>query len=46
MHYVYKTIEEYNWKRKRKVSIVFDDMVVDKISKKKLNQTVTELIVK
>ena len=43
MQNVYKNIEEYNPDRKRKVLMVFDDMIVDIISNKKSNQIVTEL---
>ena len=40
---VYKNIEEYNPGKKRKVLIVFHDMIADIISDKKLNSTVTEV---
>ena len=40
---VYKNIEDYNPDKKRKVLIVFDDMIADVINNKKLNPTVTEL---
>ena len=40
---VYKNIEDYNPDKKRNVLIVFDDMIVDMINKKKLNPIVTEL---
>ena len=43
MQDVYKNIEEYNLGKKRKVLIVFDDMIADMISNKKLNPVVTEL---
>ena len=43
MQAVYKNIEEYNLGRKRKVLIVFDDMITDIINNKKLNPIVTEL---
>ena len=43
MQNVYKNIEEYNARKKCKVLIVFDDMIADIISNKKLNLTVTEL---
>ena len=45
MHYVYKNIEEYNLGKKRKVLIVFDDIIADMISNKKLNAIVTELFI-
>ena len=38
---VYKNIEDYNPDKKRKVLIVFDDMIADMINNKKL---VTELV--
>ena len=34
---IYKNIEEYDPNKKRKISIVFDDMIADMLSKKKLN---------
>ena len=45
MHYVYKNIEEYNLGKKREVLIVFDDIIADMISNKKLNPIVTELFI-
>ena len=46
MHNVYKNIEEYNLGKKRKVLIVFDDMIADMINNKKLNSIVTELFIR
>ena len=46
MQDVYKNIEEYNIGKKRKILIVFDDMIVDMINNKKLNPAVTELFIK
>ena len=43
---VYKNIEEYNLGQKRKVLIVFDEMITDMINNKKLNPIVTELFIK
>ena len=43
MQNVYKNIEEYNPIKKRKVLIVFDDMIADMINNNKLNPIVTEL---
>ena len=43
MQDVYKNIEDYNPRKNRKVLIVFDDMIADMISNKKLNLIVTEL---
>ena len=42
----YKNIEEYNLGKKRKVLIVFVDMIADMISNKKLNLIVTELFIR
>ena len=46
MKNVYKNIKEYNPGKKRKVLIVFDDMIADMISNKKLNSIVTELFIR
>ena len=43
---VYKNIEEYNLGKKRKVLIVFDDMIADMINNKKLNPIVTEMFIR
>ena len=43
---VYKNIEKYNLEKKRKVLIVFDDMIADMINNKKLNPAVTELFIR
>ena len=43
---VYKNIEDYNSIKKRKVLIVFDDMIADTINNKKLNPVVTELFIR
>ena len=43
---IYENIEEYNPNKKRKVLIVFDDMIGDTLSNKKLNPIVTELFVR
>ena len=42
---VYKNIEEYNLNKKRKISIIFDDIFADMLNKK-LNQTETELFIR
>ena len=39
---IYKNIEEYYPNNKRKISIVFDDMIADMLNNKKLNPIVTE----
>ena len=46
MQDVYKNIEEYNPGKKRKILIVFDDMIADIIKNKKLNPIVTELFIR
>ena len=43
MQDVYENIDEYNLGKKRKVLIVFDDMIADMISNKKLCTIVTGL---
>ena len=40
---VYNNIEDYNLVKKRKVLIVFDDMIADMTNNKKINPIVTEL---
>ena len=40
---IYKNIEEYNPNKKCKILIIFDDIIADMLSKKKLNSVVTEL---
>ena len=46
MDYIYKNIEEYNPNKKRKILIVFDDMIPDMPSSKILNPVVTELFIR
>ena len=43
---VYKNIEDYNPDKKRKVLIVFDDMISDMINNNKLNPILTELFIR
>ena len=43
---IYKNIEEYDPNQKQEILIVFDDMIADMISNKKLNPTVTELLIR
>ena len=43
---IYKNIEEYNPNTKRKILIVFDDMIADMLCNKKLNPIVTELFIR
>ena len=46
MQVVYKNTEEWNLGKKRKILIVFDDMITDMINNKKLNPVVTELFIR
>ena len=46
MQDVYKNIEDYNPGKKRKILIVFDDMIADMINNIKLNPVVTELFIR
>ena len=46
MHDVYKNIDEYNSDKENKILIVFDDMIVDMIHKKKLNSIITKLFIR
>ena len=43
---VYKIIEDHSPDRKCNLLIAFDDMIADMISKKKRNQTLTELSIR
>ena len=43
---VYKNIESYNPGKKRRILIVFDDMIADMINNEKLNPVVTELFIR
>ena len=46
MQDVYKNIEDYNPGKKRKIIIVFGDMIADMINNKKLKPIVTELFIR
>ena len=46
MQDVYKNIEDYNPNKKRKILIVFDDMIADLINNKKLSPVVTQLFIR
>ena len=46
MQDVYKSIEDYNPIKKRKVLIIFDDMIADMINNNKLNPIVMELFIR
>ena len=43
---VYENIKDYNPIKKRKILIVFDDMIADMINNNKLNPIVTELLIR
>ena len=43
---IYKNIKEYNPNKKSKIVIVFDDMIANILSNKKLNPIVTELFIR
>ena len=45
MHDVYNSIANYN-PNKKKVLVVFDDVIADMINNKKLNPVVTELFIR
>ena len=45
MQDVHKNINDYNPRKKRKVLIVFDDMIADMINNKKLDSIITELFI-
>ena len=46
MQGVYKNIEDWDPDKKRKLLIVFDDMIADMINNEKLNPIVTELFIR
>ena len=46
MHDIYRNIEECNPNKKRKILIIFDDMMADMISNKKINPIITELFIR
>ena len=43
---VYKNIDDYNPSRKRKISIVFDDMIADIMTNKTFQATIKELFIR
>ena len=43
---IYENLEENNLNRKRKILIVFDNMIADVLSYKKRNRVVTKLFVR
>ena len=46
MYDIYKNIEEQNPNEKRKILIIFDDMIADMLNNKKYNPVVTELFIR
>ena len=46
MQDVYQNLEDYNPNKKRKILIVFDDMIADMINNKRRNPIVTELFIR
>ena len=42
MNYIYEILEEHNSNKKQKILIVFDDIIADILSTKKLQTIVTE----
>ena len=46
MDNIYENIEEYNSNKKRKVLIVFDDIIADMLSNKKVNPVITKLLIR
>ena len=43
---IYKNIEKYSPNKKWKILIVFDDIIADMLSNKRLNPIVTELFIR
>ena len=43
---VYNNIDDYNAKRKRKILIVFDDMIADIVTNKTFQSTIKELLIR
>ena len=41
---IYKSIEEYNPNEKRKILILFEDIIADVLSNKNLNPIVSDLL--
>ena len=46
MDNIYENTEEYNPNKECKILIVFDDMIVDILSNKKLNPGATEIFIR
>ena len=43
---IYKNIKDYNPNIKQKILTIFDDIIADMLSNKKLNPVVTELFIR
>ena len=43
---IYKNIEDNNSNKKQKILILFDDLITDMLSSKKLNPIATELFIR
>ena len=43
---VYENIHDYNWSRKRKILIVFGDMIADIMKNKKFQAMIKELFIR
>ena len=43
---IYKNIEDFNPNKKRKILIIFDDMITDMLSNEKINPIVTEVFIR
>ena len=46
MENVYENIDDYNLSRERKILTVFDDMIVDIMSNKKIQTVIKELFIR
>ena len=46
MYNIYKNMEDCNPNKKRKILIVFDDMIADMLSNENFNPIVTELFIR
>ena len=46
MDAIYKNIEEYNTNKNLKILIIFDDMIADMLSNKKLNTVIRDLFIR
>ena len=43
---IYKTIQEYNANKKRKILIAFDDMIADMLNNKNIDPIVNEIFIR